>query len=151
MRYMAWIIFAVFLLFITFAMHKSLLQMEIISPQGELKQTYYIETADTPQKISTGLMWRKNLPKNQGMWFDLSTVPAEKPIAFWMKNTLIELDILFIDKNNKIFYIEEHAKPHDTTLIWPPKRPTYVLEINGGESQNHHINIGDVIHKQNIN
>lgn len=143
----------IFVFFMTIDVYAQKLnaQIDIMSPQNEPKQTYNVEIADTPQKISTGLMWRKNLPENHGMWFDMTVIDAKQPIAFWMKNTLIELDILFIDNNNEIFYIKENAKPHDTTLIWPPKRPSYVLEINGGQCQKQNIKIGDVIHKQNIN
>ncbi len=125
-------------------------KIEILSPQNELKQAYDVEIADTPQKIEKGLMERQKLPQNQGMWFDMTIVPAETPIAFWMKNTLIALDILFIDENGQIFFIKENAEPQDTSLIWPPRRPTYVLEINGGQSQKHHLQAGDFIHKKLI-
>lgn len=126
------------------------IQIDIVSSQNEVKQTYVAEISDTLETIEKGLMERQKLPQNQGMLFDMTIVPAETPIAFWMKNTLIALDILFIDESGQIFFIKENAKPHDTSLIWPPQRPTYVLEINGGQSQKHHIQAGDFIHKKPI-
>lgn len=121
--------------------------VDIVSPQNELRCSFAVEIADTPKAIETGLMYRKSLSENAGMLFDMSNVPTENPIAFWMKNTFIALDILFIDEENVIFDIKKNAKPLDTTLIWPVRRPRYVLEINGGKASFCNIGLGDVIHK----
>lgn len=121
--------------------------VDIVSPQNELRCSFAVEIADTPKAIETGLMYRKSLSENAGMLFDMSNVPAENPIAFWMKNTFIALDILFIDEENVIFDIKKNAKPLDTTLIWPVRRPRYVLEIKGGKASFCNIGLGDVIHK----
>ena len=123
-------------------------EIQIFSPQSELRQIYIAEVADTEPKITKGLMWRKQMPQQNGMWFDMTNTAPEQPIAFWMKNTLIPLDILFIDDNLTIIDIKENAKPLDTTPIWPRFRPSYVLEINGGEAKSHNIKIGDIIRKK---
>ncbi len=121
--------------------------LQIVSAQNEPLCSFEIETADTPQAIEKGLMYRKQLAENSGMWFDLSIIPPHQPIAFWMKNTLIPLDILFIDEHNVIVDIKNNAQPQDTSLIFPIKRPTYALEINAGKAAVCNITIGDVIHK----
>lgn len=121
--------------------------VSVISPQNEVRCSFTIEVADTPKAIETGLMYRKKLPGDAGMLFDMSVIPPQNPIAFWMKNTYIPLDILFIDEDNIIFDIKQNAKPQDTTLIWPIRRPRYVLEINGGKAQSCGIGIGDVVRK----
>lgn len=121
--------------------------VNVTSPQNEIRCSFTIEVADTTKAIETGLMYRKILPEDAGMLFDMSVIPPQNPIAFWMKNTYIPLDILFIDEDNIIFDIKQNAKPQDTTLIWPIRRPRYVLEINGGKAQSCGIGIGDVVRK----
>jgi hypothetical protein len=69
---------------------------------------FKVEIADTPEKRRAGLMHRVSLPENQGMLFVF-----EKPgiYGFWMKNTLIPLDIIWLDENFKVVYIKENVQP----------------------------------------
>ena len=106
---------------------------------------YNIELADTSDKIYHGLMGRTSLDENSGMLFDINLVPKDVDIAFWMKDTLIPLDILFIDENGIVFYIHKNAQPYDTTPIYPPKRPRAVLEVNCGQIDKYGINMGDML------
>lgn len=106
---------------------------------------FNIETADTTDKIYHGLMGRTSLDADGGMLFDINLVPKDMDIAFWMKDTLIPLDILFVDENGEVFFIKENAQPQDTTPIYPPKRPRAVLEINGGSVDKYGINVGDML------
>jgi hypothetical protein len=112
---------------------------------NEVRSVFNIEIADTPEKIYHGLMGRTVLDAKSGMLFDINLIARDIDIAFWMKDTLIPLDILFIDENGVIFHIHKNAKPYDTTPIYPPKRPRAVLEINGGQSDEFGIEVGDML------
>lgn len=110
-----------------------------------LRHDFKIELADNPEKIYHGLMGRTSLDKNSGMMFDINLVSKDLDIAFWMKDTLIPLDILFVDENGVVFHIYKQAQPYDTTPIYPPKRPRAVLEINGGQVDKYGIEVGDIL------
>lgn len=112
---------------------------------NKILHNFNIELADNNEKVYHGLMGRNSLDENSGMLFDINVVPKDIDIAFWMKDTLIPLDILFIDENGIIFYIHKNAKPYDTTPIYPPKRPRAVLEINGGQIDKYGISVGDML------
>ena len=125
---------------------ESTLSAKIYAPESsEPTREFNIELADTSEKLGHGLMGRNSMDENSGMLFDLNLVPKDMDIAFWMKDTLFPLDILFIDENGVIFFIHKQAQPHDTTPITPPKRPRAVLEINGGQSDQYGINVGDIL------
>lgn len=112
---------------------------------NNLRHGFNVELADSTEKIYHGLMGRSSLDADGGMLFDINLVPKDMDVAFWMKDTLIPLDMLFIDENGVIFSIHKQAKPHDTTPIYPPKRPRAVLEINGGQSDKYGIEVGDML------
>lgn len=104
---------------------------------------FNVELADIPEKQSLGLMYREKLEKNWGMFF---LFEAEKIFPFWMRNTLIPLDIIWIDDDYKVVYIKENAQPcqiEDCPNIIPDKKAKYVLEINAGISDKIDIEIGD--------
>lgn len=88
-----------------------------------------VEVAATPASRSQGLMYRKELDDDAGMLFVFDR-PAE--VAFWMRNTFIPLDLIFIDQHLRIVRIHAQAQPHDDTLIPSGQAVTHVLEINGG-------------------
>lgn len=102
-----------------------------------------VEIADTPYLWSKGLMFRESLPDDGGMLF---VFPDEKERAFWMKNTRIPLDMLFISADKRIVSIRKNAVPC-TTLACPSyasgERAMYVLEVNAGFADAHVIGIGD--------
>jgi len=109
---------------------------------GEELGHFQVEIADEPAEQATGLMYRKELGANKGMLF---LFPQDRMGAFWMLNTLIPLDIIFISADKKIVNIVERAEPQTTT----PRNPTapyrYVLEINGGRSSELGIGAGDSV------
>lgn len=87
-------------------------------------------------------MYRDSLGADQGMLF---VFPAEAPQAFWMKNTRMALDILYIGANGTIVSIAENARPYDETSL-PSQAPAqYVLEIPGGMCTAHGIQVGDSV------
>jgi len=110
-------------------------------------QSYNLEVAQTISQKSTGLMNRSTLCKNCGMLFIFG---YEAPQAFWMKNTLIPLDMIFLDKNGKVINsvtAEIQAKnPDGSYKLFRSTAPAaYVIELNAGDAQKLNITPGDVI------
>lgn len=105
---------------------------------------YYfsIELAIDPKTQQRGLMFRKSMPKMHGMLFVFGN-SAQR--SFWMKNTLIPLDIIFIEKDGRIGHIHHNAQPLDETFISSQGAAYAVLELNGGMSHELGINVGDKI------
>ena len=100
---------------------------------------FTVELAETPQQQQQGLMFREHLSSSAGMLFVFDT---PKRAGFWMRNTLIPLDMLFADQTGRITRIHADAVPHDETLIdggWGVK---FVLEINGGLAAKLRIPLG---------
>ena len=111
---------------------------------GDEKVTFQTEIADTKPKQTKGLMFRKELPEDKGMLFVFST-PAHK--RFWMINTSIPLDIIFINENKSIINIEE-AEPCGLipcTTYPSTSKALYVLEINQGLSEKYGFKQGTKI------
>ena len=102
-----------------------------------------VEVADTPVSITVGLMFRTEMPEDHGMlfWFGPPAVQRD----FWMKNTLIPLDMLFLDEAGKIVFIERNATPQDLTPRGPDAPVVAVLEINGGIAEKRGIAVGDKV------
>ena len=93
---------------------------------------FTVELAVTPEERSRGLMHRRSLPGGAGMFF---VFESPQNVAFWMKDTLIPLDILFLSDEGVVQRIHESAKPLDQTPISGGDGVQYVLEINGGLSR----------------
>ncbi len=104
-----------------------------------------VEVARTVAQRARGLMFRKSMPQDQGMLF---VFDDEVIRNFWMKNTLIPLDMIFVDKDGKVVSVRENVQPCrekdssfcSTYSSVSPAR--YVLEINAGLAQFHHIQAG---------
>ena len=101
-----------------------------------------IEIADTDFDVQTGLMYRTSMEQNQGMLF---VFDDEQERFFYMKNTKIPLDLIFINTDNKIVSFQKNAKPFDESSL-PSKLPAkYVLEINSDLVNKWKLSIGDSI------
>ena len=101
-----------------------------------------IELALTPAQQAKGLMFRSEMPEDEGMLF---VFDGESERSFWMKNTLIPLDMIFVKRNGVIHHIHSDAIPHDLTSV-RSNGPVYaVLEINGGLSEKLGLKPGDKI------
>jgi len=132
-----------FIFLLTACNDKDLTPITIQTSNGDV--TYYVEVADTLPKMQKGLMNRKKLKSDSGMMFIFSKNHPQ-PIAMWMKNTYISLDMLFLDSNGKIIALEKNTTPMSERLIRPTLKPTsYVLELNAGEIKKHGIKIGDKV------
>ena len=104
--------------------------------------TFKIEIADTDAERNRGLMYREHLADDAGMLFLFQDYA---PRRFWMRNTLIPLDIIFIDENGTINDIIHLAQPHDENLRMSNAPAKAALEINGGLSLQKSIEIGDTV------
>ena len=99
-----------------------------------------IEFAKNDEERALGLMYRSSMDEHQGMWF---IFPEEAPRSFYMRNTEIPLDIIYLDKDKKVVSIAKNARPYDETSLPSEKPAMYVLEINGGLSDKWGIEKGD--------
>lgn len=101
-----------------------------------------IEIASTPEQKSYGLMFRHSLPERAGMLFIWD---ADQPVSFWMKNTFIPLDMLFVRYDGVIVKIATHTEPYSLKSI-PSEGPVRgVIEINGGAASQLGIETGDKV------
>ncbi|MEY8843338.1 DUF192 domain-containing protein, partial [Cribrihabitans sp. XS_ASV171] len=96
---------------------------------GATQVQFTIELADEPAERARGLMFVEELPRQAGMLF---VFDPPRGVSFWMKNTLIPLDMLFIDRRGVVQRIHHEAIPHDETQIDGGDDIYAVLEINGG-------------------
>ena len=114
---------------------------------GDRKLTFRLELAVTPEEHARGLMYRSRLDTDAGMLF-VSRAPH--PQVFWMKNTLIPLDMIFIGGDRRIVGIVENAEPETETARQVPLPSQYVLEIGGGLSAKLGIRAGQPIEFQGV-
>ena len=101
-----------------------------------------VELATTPDQLSFGLMYRRSLAVDAGMLFDYS---RPQKVAMWMKNTLIPLDMVFIDAVGKVAHISERTVPQSLRTISSQVPVRAVLELNGGTVARLKIKNGDRI------
>jgi uncharacterized membrane protein (UPF0127 family) len=108
---------------------------------------FAVEIADTPSKRALGLQYRNDLAPDRGMIF---LFPVESIQSFWMKNTPLPLDMIFINRDLKIVGIVEQTVPFslDSRSVNAPSQ--FVLEINGGLAKRHGMNAGDSVRFDNI-
>lgn len=103
---------------------------------------FTVEVVDTPETQAKGLMFREELADDAGMLFDFK---QEREVSFWMQNTLIPLDMIFVGADGVVKTIHVNARPRDTTSI-PSQVPVrFVLEIPGGRSEEIGLKPGDTL------
>src|SRR6056297_3680782 len=102
-------------------------QVNLRGSWGEAR--FSVEVADDDAERAQGLMYRESMAKSAGMLF---VYPAPKRVGFWMKNTLIELDMIFADRTGTVRRVYHRAQPHDERPIMGGRNIQYVLEIHGG-------------------
>ena len=106
--------------------------LSILNDENKTLAEFKIEIADSPYERQTGLMYRDSLEEQHGMLFIFENSELR---GFYMKNTLIPLDLIFIDENYEIVHIYSKATPYETTTISSQLPAKYVFEINGGLSE----------------
>ncbi|NJX16531.1 DUF192 domain-containing protein [Tamlana crocina] len=129
---------------------KSIKQTEVsFKKEGELTiykatdsttVTLDIEIADTEFDRETGLMYRSSMKNSQGMLFVFDN---EQPRFFYMKNTQMPLDLIYVSADKKIVNFQKNAKPFDESSL-PSNQPAqYVLEVNAGLADTWNLHLGD--------
>jgi uncharacterized protein len=111
----------------------------IFEPEGREPASVTVELASTPAAIQRGLMYREHLPLDHGMLF---IFPDEEIRTFWMKNTLIPLDMIFVSSDKHVAGIVERAEPRTTTPRRVETPSQYVVEVNGGWARAHGVEVG---------
>lgn len=114
----------------------------VIKGRDGKQHSFNIEVAATPVDLEIGLMYRKNLALGSGMLFEMG---KEQVTKFWMKNTLIPLDMLFIGADGEIKTIHENAEPLSLTSVSSEVPVTAVLELQGGRVHALGIHKGDTV------
>ena len=118
-------------------------QVTIRNPSsGEKVATFHVEIADTEHERSKGLMFRRELAEGWGMLF---VYDSAAPRSFWMENTFIPLDMVFIDADGRIDSIVEKAEPLTRTPRRSDGAARYVLELNAGAVAEHGIEPGATV------
>lgn len=123
-------------------------ELSIFKQKGDsLITSLAVEIAESEYETATGLMYRKSMEEKQGMLFIFPDVAMH---SFYMKNTEIPLDLIFIDENLKIVSFQKEAKPFDETSLSSEVPIKYVLEINAGLVDQWDLVIGDRITYQRL-
>jgi len=112
------------------------------SSKGNRISTIDIEIADNDDKRTRGLMDRISMEENQGMIF---LFPHERIQSFWMKNTVIPLDMIFVNRENVIVTIKQDTVPFDTGQYRSTKPASIVVEVVAGYTALYNIKVGDKI------
>lgn len=114
-------------------------ELSIVTAEGRT-HLFTVEVVSTPQEMALGLMYRTELAADAGMLF---VYPSPRETSFWMQNTYLPLDMLFIDADGVIHHIAERTIPLSTTPVPSRGAAQAVLELNGGTSERLGIAIGD--------
>ncbi len=103
---------------------------------------FQVEQALTPAEQEQGLMFRRAMPANHGMIFPMS---PPRPQTFWMKNTYISLDIIFIGADRRILQVSANAVPLSEAIVGCDGQVAAVLELNAGVAKRLGIKAGDKV------
>ena len=113
-------------------------ELTIVTAKGP--QHFHIELAETPAQMEQGLMFWRELAPDAGMLFDFKQPTMA---TMWMRNTLIPLDMLFVNANGRIVNIHERAVPQSDAIIAAASPVRAVIELNGGTAARLGIKPGD--------
>jgi uncharacterized membrane protein (UPF0127 family) len=116
----------------------------LVIDSGKAKHRFTMEVAKDEAAREIGLMYRKSMQDGHGMIFVFDDQPARAQ-AFWMRNTLIPLDIIFVGADGRVLNIAKNARPMDETPLPSTGPARAVVEINGGLTDKLHIKPGDKV------
>ncbi|KIL97023.1 exported protein [Paramagnetospirillum magnetotacticum MS-1] len=112
--------------------------------EGGAHHAFNVEMAVTSEQLSQGLMFRRDLPAGTGMLFDFG---SPRQVSMWMKNTLIPLDMLFMDRTGRVIHLEQYTVPGSLEPRGPSEPVLGVLEIPAGTVRRLGLKTGDrVVH-----
>jgi uncharacterized membrane protein (UPF0127 family) len=113
-------------------------KLTIVAASG--RHEFQVEVMENEEQRARGLMFRREMAADRGMLFDFKQV---QPVAFWMKNTYIPLDMIFIDERGEIVNIAENTEPLSERSVPSGKPVLGVLEVNAGISRKFGFKAGD--------
>ncbi len=116
-------------------------ELSVVRKDGT-RVLFKTEIAETREEQAYGLMFVRSLPENRAMIFPMR---PPRMVSFWMKNTYIPLDMLFVRPNGEILQIEANVKPLDETLVHSRDPVAAVVELRGGMAEKLGLKIGDRI------
>lgn len=119
---------------------QALPRTELLVETASSQFRFDVEVADDPSERAQGLMFRETLADNAGMLF---LYPAPQPVEFWMKNTPLSLDIVFVRADGSIARIAERTTPFSTDMIPSGEEVRAVLEVKGGLMRQLGVGVGD--------
>jgi uncharacterized membrane protein (UPF0127 family) len=137
-RYLLAVIVTVGMVLSVFS-HSEAAEAQFLGREGKKGCRFTLELARTPGEQNKGLMFRDSLPADRGMLF---VFDGDGMRNFWMLNTRIPLDMIFIDSGFKVVHVHHQAVPHDTTAINSRAPARYVLEVIGGRASQCSIETG---------
>jgi len=114
----------------------------VSAESGDTLTSLNIEYADTPERIEFGMMYRKSMTEDMGMLFFMGDMQMR---SFWMKNTYVSLDIIYLDDKMQVVSIQKNAEPQNTRSLPSTGPAMYVLEVKGGLSDTIGLKTGDVL------
>lgn len=118
-------------------------ELKFISQDGKRNISQIdIELAANDEKRTQGLMWRRKMEEQQGMLFVMERQEIQ---SFWMLNTYISLDIIFVNEQRQIVTIRSNTKPQSLDPVISDEPALYVVEVNAGYCRKHGITVGDKI------
>ena len=115
-------------------------RLMIIKQQTQEPLAFDVEMAINPEDQAQGLMYRDALPQGTGMFFPFD---PPRPVAFWMKETRVPLDMIFIGQDRRIIKMVARTVPYDLTPVSSGGAVSAVLEIGGGEAERLGLSVGD--------
>lgn len=141
------IFFSTLLLLTFLACEQKQANLAFYSADKKLLADFKLEIADSKEEIRQGLMYRKEMAENAGMLF---IFPDFQPRTFWMKNTYLELDMIFLDEKGKVVSVIHNAAPLTTTPRKSLESAKYVVELLGGSSLKYEIRKGCSLNLSNL-
>jgi len=117
-------------------------ELSFVKKDGKEIKKIEIEIADNAGERQQGLMWRKSMPETNGMLF---VFDKEEPQSFWMKNTIIPLDIMYVNEKKEIVKIYKNTTPYSEKPLPSEKNSIYVIETVAGFSDRFGVKEGDKV------
>lgn len=121
---------------------QALPEAPLVISSGAQSHRFTVELADDDDERSIGLMHRAKMSDDHGMLFDFQT---PRRVGFWMRNTFIPLDMIFIKSDGEIVSISENIQPHNETPVGPARPVRAVLELNAGLAKKLGLKVGDIV------
>jgi len=116
--------------------------LDFVRPDSSIVTRIAIEIAESAEAQATGLMYRRTLPERGGMIF-VDAAPSMR--SFWMKNTALSLDIIFVDSLGQIVNIVKKTTPYSEVQVLSTEPAQYVVEVRAGFTDKYHITEEDQI------